>query len=55
MVEACDNLGRLGRLRCIVEGGEALPWWVQPEEEEGCLETRQQEKDSQKVDTFKCF
>ena len=51
MVEACDNLGRLGRLRCIVEGGEVVPWWVQPEEEErGCLEPRQLEKDSQQVD-----
>ena len=55
VVEACDNLGRLGRLRCIVDGGEVVPWWVQPEEEEGCLETRQLEKDSQQVDNYKCF
>ena len=55
-VEACDNLGRLGRLRCIVDGGEVVPWWVQPEEEErGCLEPRQLEKDSQQVDNYKCF
>ena len=55
VVEACDSLGRQGRLWCIVEGGEVVPWWVQPEEEEGCLETRQLEKDSQKVDNYKCF
>ena len=38
-----------------MEGGEVVPWWVQPEEEEGCLETRQLEKDSQQVDNYKCF
>ena len=50
MVEACDNLGkeRAGRLRCVVDGGDVVPWWVEGEEE-GCRERRQLEKEHQQV------
>ena len=56
MVEACDKLGkqREGRLRCIVDGGDLVPWWVEGEEE-GCRERRQLEKEQQQVMPFiKC-
>ena len=50
VVEACDNLGkeRAGRLRCVVDGGDVVPWWVEGEEE-GCRERRQLEKEHQQV------
>ena len=53
VVEACDNLGkqREGRLRCIVDGGDLVPWWVEGEEE-GCRERRQLEKEKQQVMPF---
>ena len=53
VVEACDKLGREreGRLRCIVDGGDLLPWWVEGEEE-GCRERRQLEKENQQVIPF---
>ena len=53
VVEACDKLGREreGRLRCIVDGGDLLPWWVEGEEE-GCRERRQLEKENQQVMLF---
>ena len=53
VVEACDELGREreGRLRCIVDGGDLVPWWVEGEEE-GCRERRQLEKEKQQVMPF---
>ena len=50
VVEACDKLGREreGRLSCIVDGGDLVPWWVEGEEE-GCRERRQLEKENQQV------
>merc|ERR1719234_1561063 len=50
VVEACDKLGkeREGRLSCIVDGGDLVPWWVEGEEE-GCRERRQLEKEQQQV------
>ena len=53
VVEACDKLGkqREGRLRCIVDGGDLVPWWVEGEEE-GCRERRQLEKEQQQVMPF---
>ena len=53
VVEACDNLGkeRAGRLRCVVDGGDVVPWWVEGEEE-GCRERRQLEKEKQQVMPF---
>ena len=55
VVEACDKLGkqREGRLRCIVDGGDLVPWWVEGEEE-GCRERRQLEKEQQQVMPFIC-